>query len=53
MKTEMVKIHMREGAEPYAVHTAQRVPLPLMCNVIAELQRMEEQGVVKVTQPTD
>nr|XP_023665577.1 uncharacterized protein K02A2.6-like [Paramormyrops kingsleyae] len=54
MKTEPVKIHLREGAEPYAAYTARRVPLPLMSKVTAELQRMEDHGVVKrVTQPTD
>lgn len=42
------------GAVPYTVHTARRVPLPLLPKVQKELQRMEEQGViVKVTQPTD
>jgi len=54
MRTEPVKIHLKEGAVPYAVHTARRVPLPLLPKVKAELQRMEEQGVVeRVTQPTD
>ena len=54
MKTEPVKIHLKDGAVPYAVHTARRVPLPLLPKVKIELQRMEEQGVIeKVTQPTD
>lgn len=50
MRTELVK----KCALPYAVQTARRVPLPLLPEVKAELQRMEEQGVVeRVTQPTD
>ncbi|KAI2647390.1 Transposon Tf2-8 polyprotein [Labeo rohita] len=54
MKTEPVKIHLKEGAVPYAVHTARRVPFPLLPKVKAELRRMEEQGVVeRVTLPTD
>lgn len=54
MKTEPVKIHLRDDAVPNAVHTARRVPLPLLPKVQAELQRMEEHGViVKVTQPTE
>ena len=54
LKTDPVRIHLREDAVPHAVHTTRRVPLPLLPKVQAELQRMEEQGViVKVTQPTD
>uniref|UniRef100_A0AAV2JBC5 Reverse transcriptase RNase H-like domain-containing protein n=1 Tax=Knipowitschia caucasica TaxID=637954 RepID=A0AAV2JBC5_KNICA len=54
MKTDPVKIHLRDDAVPHAVHTARRVPLPLLSKVQAELQRMEEHGViVKVTQPTE
>lgn len=53
-KTEPVQIHLKEDAVPYAVYTARRVPLPLLPKVKAELQRMEEQGVIeRVTQPTD
>uniref|UniRef100_A0AAV2MKI3 ribonuclease H n=1 Tax=Knipowitschia caucasica TaxID=637954 RepID=A0AAV2MKI3_KNICA len=54
MKTDPVKIHLRDDAVPHAVHTARRVPLPRLSKVQAELQRMEEHGViVKVTQPTE
>uniref|UniRef100_A0AAV2LRJ9 Reverse transcriptase RNase H-like domain-containing protein n=1 Tax=Knipowitschia caucasica TaxID=637954 RepID=A0AAV2LRJ9_KNICA len=54
MKTDPVKIQLRDDAVPHAVHTARRVPLPLLSKVQAELQRMEEHGViVKVTQPTE
>lgn len=45
---------MKEGAVPYAIHTARRVPLPFLPKVQKELERMEEHGVIeKVTQPTD
>ncbi len=54
MKTEPVKIHLKEDAVPYAVHTARRVLFPLLPKVKEELQRMEEQAVVeRVTQPSD
>ena len=50
LKTDLVKIHLREGA----VHTARRVLIPLLHKVQTELQQMEEQGVIeRVTQPTD
>ncbi len=49
-----VKILLREGAEPYAVNTAHRVPLPLLQKVKEELEKMEASGVTEgVTQPTD
>ena len=54
IKMAAVRIHLGEDAVPHALHTTRRVPLPLLPKVQAELQRMEEQGViVKVTQPTD
>ena len=54
LKTEPVKIHLKEDAVPYAVHSARRVPLPLLPKVEAELKRMTVQGVIeRVTQPTD
>lgn len=54
LKTEPVKILLREGAEPYAVNTARGVPLPLLQKVKEELERMEASGVIeRVTQPTD
>lgn len=49
MKTEPVKIHLKEDAVQYAVHTVRRVTFSLMPKVKAELQRMEEQGVVSHT----
>lgn len=54
LKTDPVKIRLKENAEPYAVHTARRVPLPLVQKVKEEILRMEENGVIeKVTEPTD
>lgn len=54
LKTNPVRIHLKEGAVPYAVHTARRDPLPLLPKVQKELERMGEHNVIeKVTQPTD
>uniref|UniRef100_A0A3P9JCS6 ribonuclease H n=1 Tax=Oryzias latipes TaxID=8090 RepID=A0A3P9JCS6_ORYLA len=54
LKTEPVKIALREDAQPYAVHAARRIPLPLVPLVKKELQRMETEGIIeKVTQPTE
>lgn len=54
MRTKPVKINLKENVESYAVHTARRGPLPLLPKVKAELQRMEENGVIeKITQPMD
>lgn len=54
MITEPVNINLKENVEQYAVHSARRVPLPLLPKVEAELRRMEESGVIeKITQPTD
>ena len=54
LKTEPVKILLKENAQPYTVHTARRVPLPMLQQVKEELQRMEENEVIEaVTEPTD
>lgn len=54
LNTEPVKILLPEGAQPYAVHTARRIPLPLVPLVKKELHGMESEGIVeKVTQPTE
>ncbi|XP_042071854.1 uncharacterized protein K02A2.6-like [Haplochromis burtoni] len=54
LKTEPVKIQLRDDAVPYAVHTARRVPFPMLQKVKEELQRMENHGVIeRVTQPTE
>lgn len=54
LKTEPVKIHLKEDAQPYAVHTARQVLLPLFQKVKEELKRMEEKDIIeRVTEPTD
>lgn len=46
LKTEPVKFLVKDDAQPYAVHTARRVPLPMLQKVKEELQRMERNGVI-------
>ena len=47
-------IQLEEGAQPYAVHTARRIALPLVPKVKKELERLESLGVIsKVEVPTD
>lgn len=54
LKGDPVKIQIKEGATPYHVNTARRVPIPLLPKVEQELQRMEAAGVIeKVTEPTE
>ncbi len=54
MRTEPVKISLKDNVVPYAVHTARRVLIPLLPKVKAKLQRMEENGVIeKIMYPTD
>ena len=54
LKTQPVKIVLREDAQPYAVYTARSVSIPLMKPVKEELDRMEAEGVIeKVTEPTE
>ncbi len=51
LKTQPIKIRLKEDAQPYAVHTA-RVPLPPMPLVKKWLQRLKEEGIIeKVTRP--
>jgi len=50
LKTQPVRIVLQNDAQPYAVHTTHRVPIPLMNPVKEELDRMEAKGVIeKVT----
>ena len=54
MKTDPVEIKLTDGATPYCVPTARRVPFPMMDAVETELKRMLDDGVIReVTQPTD
>lgn len=51
---EPVKIVLKEGAQPYSVNVARRIPIPLMDEVKTELDRMEAAGVIeKINTPTD
>jgi len=50
---EPYSIKLREGAEPHALYTPRRVPIPMRARVKEELDRMERAGVIsKVTEPT-
>ena len=54
MKTSPVIIRLKEGANPSAVTSARNVPIPLKEAVEKELERFEEQGIIKhVTEPSD
>ena len=49
-----VKIVLKEGAEPYSLATARRVPIPLHDKVKAELEKMKKMNVIEeITEPTD
>ena len=48
------RIRLKEGADPVALSSPRRVPIPLMPAVKAELERMEANDVIfKVDEPTD
>ncbi len=50
---EPYTIELEPSAEPHALSSPRRVPLPMRDKVHAELKRMEDMGVIsKVTQPT-
>lgn len=54
MDTEPVKIVLKDGAVPYCVTTARRVPFPMMDAVKCEPQRMLKSEVIReVTEHTD
>ena len=54
LKTEPVPIKLKDGATPYCVTTARRVPFALQKKVKAELDRMKADGIIReVTNPTD
>ena len=51
---EPVKITLRENPTPYCLTTARRLPFPLMSKVAAELDRLENEGIIqKVEHLTD
>jgi len=47
IKTEPVKIMLREDAKPYSVHTARNVGFNLMKSVKAELDKMVQQNIIE------
>lgn len=54
LKTQPVKTVLQNNAQPYAVYTARRVPIPLLSAVKEELDHMEANGIVEsVTEPTE
>ena len=51
---EEYKIVLRDDATPYALSTPRRIAIPLLPKVKAELERMEQMGVVScVREPTE
>ena len=53
IKTEPVKLRLKEEAQPYAVTVARRVPIPLLPKVREELDRLKATGVIEeITKPT-
>ena len=54
MLGEPAHITLADDAKPYNCATARRVPLPMLQKVKDELQRMQDNGIIKpVTEPTD
>lgn len=54
LKTEPVTIKLKDGATPYCVTTARRVPFAIQDKVKKELNRMKADGIIReVTNPTD
>lgn len=54
LKCKPVKIKLKEGAQPYSVSVARRVPIPLQEKVKRELQSMKDKDIIEeVTEPTD
>lgn len=54
LKTDPVKIKLRENAIPYSVGVARRVPFPLLHKVEMEINRMKKAGVIKeMKEPTE
>ena len=53
LKTEPVKIVLKEDAQPSAVTVARRVPIPMLPKVKDELERLKAAGVIEeITKPT-
>ena len=53
LKTDPVKIALKENAEPFAVNVAHRVPIPILAHVKEELDRLTSAGIIReITKPT-
>ena len=53
LKTEPVKIILKEDAQPSSVTVARRVPIPMLPKVKDELERLKAAGVIEeITKPT-
>ena len=54
VKCDPVKIALQDDAVPYHVNVARRVPIPLVSKVENELDKMEQEGIIRsVTEPTE
>jgi len=54
LKVKPVTIELRDGAEPFAVHTARHIGYHLLPKVQEELQRLQKEGIIKpIEVPTD
>lgn len=54
LKTQPVKIALQDNAQPYAVATVRRVPIPLFNAVKEKLDQMEASDLIEaVTEPTE
>ena len=54
LKTEPVKLTLKDNAKPYCVTTVRRIPFPLQSKLKEELKKIQRDGVIKkVTTPTD
>lgn len=53
LKTDPVKIVLKEDSQPSAITVARRVPIPILPKVKEELERMKTAGVIEeITRPT-
>ena len=47
LQCKPVKIKLKEGADPYSLYTARRVPIPLMDKVKDEIERMKANNITE------
>ena len=54
VKCNPVTITLKEGATPFHIHTARKIPTPLLSKVEKELERMQREGVIEpIDEATD